>query len=462
MELNVNILDPARAELGDGVVAVDPRMTRVLETARVIARYRTAVLVTGETGSGKEVIARLIHSCSERSSRPWIDVNCATLPEHLVESELFGYEKGAFSGADSAKPGLFELANGGTLFLDEIGEIDPRVQVKLLRVLDSIPFYRLGGCRKVAVDVRLIAATNRNLEAAVHNGTFRRDLYHRITEFHVAIPPLRERPLDVAALAAHFLARCRPDVSLSEDALALLSTCEWPGNVRELRSVVHAAGMFARGPLITAADVAQHLTPAASGLHQAAEQNLPSVATVNEMERRMIVRALEETGGNQSLAALRLGIPRRTFCRKLNTYNITLGRRKSEHVQSPVRSSGNCRAELHIPVTVQTLDGRRTVAQSCDLSAGGIGLYGVSPLLAIGEEVDVSFFLPDHSMPIDVRAQTAWSRPDGSTGLKFIHLTPAAADVIRLWIDGCGEVSPTPTVAGCPAPAQSRDQALRL
>jgi hypothetical protein len=179
------------------------------------------------------------------------------------------------------------------------------------------------------------------------------------------------------------------------------------------------------------------------------------------MERRMIVRALEETGGNQSLAASRLGIPRRTFCRKLNTYNITIGRRKSDCSDPPVRSSGNCRAELHIPVTVQTADGRRTVAQSCDLSIGGIGLYGVFPLLAIGEEVDVSFFLPDHPMPIDVRAQTAWSRPDGSTGLKFIHLTPAAADVIHHWITGRGEVSSTATAGVCPS-AQSRNQALRL
>ena len=185
-------------------------MVRTLQVAQSLARHNVAVLITGETGSGKEVVARTIHRFSTRSSRPWIDVNCAALPEHLVESELFGHEKGAFSGADIGKPGLFEMASGGTLFLDEIGEIDPRVQVKLLRVLDSAPFYRLGGTRKVSVDVRLIAATNRNLKAAVEHGNFRRDLYHRITECQITVPPLRERPLDIAALASHFLSQIEP------------------------------------------------------------------------------------------------------------------------------------------------------------------------------------------------------------------------------------------------------------
>ncbi len=195
----------AASDFGGNVVSRDPTMLRVLHSAKLLARYSAAVLITGETGSGKEVVARTIHRFSTRSSRPWIDVNCAALPEHLVESELFGHEKGAFSGADTAKPGLFEMASGGTLFLDEIGEVDPRVQVKLLRVLDSAPFFRLGGTRKVSVDVRLIAATNRDLKAAVEAGTFRRDLYHRITECQIAVPPLRERPLDIPALALHFL-----------------------------------------------------------------------------------------------------------------------------------------------------------------------------------------------------------------------------------------------------------------
>ncbi len=185
-------------------------MRQVIEFARKVAPLTAAVLITGETGSGKELIARLIHQHSSRRNKPWVDVNCAALPEHLVESELFGYEKGAFSGADSAKAGLFEIANGGTLFLDEIGDLEPKVQVKLLRVLDSVPYYRLGGNRKVSVDVRILAATNRDLQAAVRSGAFRRDLYHRITEVQVQVPPLRERPEDIAALAIHFLQRFCP------------------------------------------------------------------------------------------------------------------------------------------------------------------------------------------------------------------------------------------------------------
>src|SRR5208283_4494775 len=193
-----------------------------------------AVLITGETGVGKELVARIIHDHSNRCAKPWVDLNCAALPEHLVESELFGYEKGAFSGADSAKPGLFESANGGTLFLDEIGELEPKVQVKLLRALDAVPYYRLGGNKKVSVDVRVVAATNRDLEAAVRAGTFRRDLYHRISEIHLCVPPLRDRPQDIAALAEHFLARSYPGTSFTPEALQLLLQLEWRGNVREL------------------------------------------------------------------------------------------------------------------------------------------------------------------------------------------------------------------------------------
>jgi transcriptional regulator with GAF, ATPase, and Fis domain len=163
------------------------------------------VLITGETGSGKELAACAIHEYSYRHSKPWIDINCAALPEHLVESELFGYEKGAFSGADSSKPGLFELADKGTLFLDEIGELPSHIQVKLLRVLDSAPYYRLGGHRKITVDVRIVAATNQDLEVAVQEGRFRKDLFHRLSQFQLRVPPLRERPEDIVVLAEHFL-----------------------------------------------------------------------------------------------------------------------------------------------------------------------------------------------------------------------------------------------------------------
>jgi transcriptional regulator with GAF, ATPase, and Fis domain len=188
----------------DAVVSSES-MRRLMQMVERVARSTASVLITGETGSGKEFIARALHHFSLRCTKPWIDLNCAALPEHLVESELFGYEKGAFSGADTVKQGLFELANGGTLFLDEIGELEPKVQVKLLRVLDGVPYYRLGGNKKVGVDVRIIAATNQELEAAVKTGKFRSDLYHRLGQVQLRIPPLRERPEDLEAMAEHFL-----------------------------------------------------------------------------------------------------------------------------------------------------------------------------------------------------------------------------------------------------------------
>src|SRR5580704_17392306 len=190
--------------LGMPAVVKSKPMLDLLAIVERVARKTATVLITGETESGKEVIARALHHYSLRHSKPWVDVNCSALPEHLMESELFGYEKGAFSGADSTKQGLFELANTGTLFLDEIGELGHKMQVKLLRVLDGTPYYRLGGVRKISVDVRVVSATNLNLEEAVREGKFRSDLYHRLTQIHLQLPPLRERPEDVAALAQLF------------------------------------------------------------------------------------------------------------------------------------------------------------------------------------------------------------------------------------------------------------------
>src|SRR3954463_5384121 len=212
-------------------------MRRLMQMVERVARSNASVLITGETGSGKEFIARALHHHSLRCSKPWIDLNCAALPEHLVESELFGYEKGAFSGADSLKQGLFELANGGTLFLDEIGELEPKIQVKLLRVLDNVPYYRLGGNKKVSVDVRIIAATNQDLTAAVKTGRFRSDLYHRLGQIQLRIPPLRERPDDVEALAQYFLDQNSPGLRFSAEALKRLREYKWLGNVRELRNL---------------------------------------------------------------------------------------------------------------------------------------------------------------------------------------------------------------------------------
>ena len=186
----------------------------LLHSAKKVARAQNAVLITGESGTGKELVARAIHQYSPRAAKPWIDINCAAIPGHLLESELFGYEKGAFSGAESGKLGMFELANGGTLFLDEIGELELQLQAKLLRVLDGAPFFRLGGTRKNSVDVRIVAATNNNLKERVSAGKFREDLYHRLNQIHLRVPPLRERREDIEALAKHFLAQQDPGLAL--------------------------------------------------------------------------------------------------------------------------------------------------------------------------------------------------------------------------------------------------------
>ena len=238
----------------EAVIASEP-MRALLSTIERVARSQATVLITGESGSGKELIARAVHHYSLRSHKPWVDLSCAALPEHLIESELFGYEKGAFSGADTSKPGLFEMASGGTIFLDEIGELDPRMQVKLLRVLDSVAYYRLGGVKKVSVDVRVVAATNQDLEKAVSEGRFRGDLYHRLAQFTLRVPPLRERVADIAPLARHFLAQHDPRLSLSPSAIAVLEAQPWPGNIRELRNVVTKAAVLAQSQEISAGDL---------------------------------------------------------------------------------------------------------------------------------------------------------------------------------------------------------------
>jgi DNA-binding NtrC family response regulator len=303
-----------RVFLGMTAVVASPGMLRLLETVERVARAHATVLITGESGSGKELIARAVHHYSPRSSRPWVDLSCAALPEHLLESELFGYDKGAFSGADASKPGLFELAHQGTLFLDEIGELDPKMQVKLLRVLDGVPYYRLGGVRKVSADVRVVAATNQDLERAVHEGRFRNDLYHRLSQLTLHVPPLRERREDIAPLARHVLAQHDPQRSFNRRALQVLELRPWPGNVRELRNTIIKAAVMASGSEIDAADLPP--CPAASTNGPAA----PPSGSLEVMEQRMIFDALAATGGHQQRAAARLGISRRTLTRKLKTY----------------------------------------------------------------------------------------------------------------------------------------------
>jgi DNA-binding NtrC family response regulator len=308
-------------------VISSPGMRQLIELAERIAQSNAAVLITGESGSGKELIARAVHHYSLRCAKPWVDVSCAALPEHLVESELFGYEKGAFSGADSSKPGLFELAHHGTLFLDEVGELEPRMQVKLLRVLDGVAYYRLGGTRKVTVDVRIVAATNQDLEHMVDSGGFRGDLYHRLGQICLRVPPLRERMEDIVPLAEHFLKQTNPRMMFTGEALRMLEGHPWPGNVRELRNVVTKAAVLARETEIGAGDLL--LTPPRAPAPPAPLLTVPSAApapaagspeNLDGMEKSTILRVLAQTNGHQQKAAELLGISRRTLSRKLKLY----------------------------------------------------------------------------------------------------------------------------------------------
>jgi two-component system response regulator AtoC len=317
------------------IIASEP-MRRLMNSVERAARSSASVLITGESGSGKEVVARAVHHFSPRSHRPWVDLSCAALPEHLLESELFGYDRGAFSGADHTKPGLFEMAHQGTLFLDEIGELDPKMQVKLLRVLDGVPYYRLGGVKKVSADVRIVAATNQDLERMVSEGRFRGDLFHRLGQLTLHVPPLRERVEDVAPLAWHILEQHDPEASFTSRALRLLESYAWPGNVRELRNVVMKAAVMNADLEIDA----EHLPMAAARL-SSPNGGAPSAAVLNgastngagangasldHMERRMIFDALAAAGGHQQLAAARLGISRRTLSRKLKIYEAERAR----------------------------------------------------------------------------------------------------------------------------------------
>jgi DNA-binding NtrC family response regulator len=303
--------------LGMQAIFSSPAMQELIDLVERIAQTNAAVLITGESGSGKELIARAVHHYSLRCTRPWVDVSCAALPEHLVESELFGYEKGAFSGADSPKPGLFELANHGTLFLDEVGELEPRMQVKLLRVLDGVAYYRLGGTRKVTVDVRVVAATNQDLENMVDGGQFRGDLYHRLGQICLRVPPLRERREDIVPLAEHFLKQANPRMIFSGEALRTLEEHSWPGNVRELRNAVTKATVLARTLEIRCGDLmlAQPRSVSVAGRAIA----MPP-ANLDGMEKTTILRVLAETNGHQQKAAELLGISRRTLSRKLKLY----------------------------------------------------------------------------------------------------------------------------------------------
>ncbi len=311
------------------IVTQDQEFTQVLENARKCAGSFATVLIEAESGTGKELLARLVHQSSPRAGGPFVAVNCAALPENLLESELFGFDKGAFTGASVSKPGKFELAHRGTLLLDEIGEMAPILQAKLLRVLQEKEVDRIGGKDPVRIDVRVIATTNRNLQALVREGVFREDLYYRLNVVRLTIPPLSQRPADIPLLADFFCKRYgkesgRGGVRCDEPAIRRLTRHRWPGNVRELENVIQRALALSSGPLITAADLPlPDATAPPEGSVEGCEGGaLPVGMTMREMERQLIKRTLDGTGGNRTQAARILGISLRTLRNKLNEFGL--------------------------------------------------------------------------------------------------------------------------------------------
>ena len=309
------------------IVARSKSMQDVLATAEQVAATNSTVLLGGESGVGKDLIARVIHDKSRRASGPFIKINSTAIPENLLESELFGYEKGAFTGATATKPGKFELADKGTLFLDEIGDVPPAIQVKLLRVLQEREFERLGGTRTLKVDVRLIAATNRDLRAALEQGTFREDLYYRLNVVPIDIPPLRDHKEDIPELVALFLARFGAEsgkqlTSVTPEALQILMGHYWPGNVRELQNIIERASALSKGPVLETSDIHldSHRSRPAANNH---DTFLPEGMTLEQWEDDMIREALRRANGNKSLAARMLGLSRNALRYRLSKIGIS-------------------------------------------------------------------------------------------------------------------------------------------
>jgi transcriptional regulator with PAS, ATPase and Fis domain len=305
-----------RAFLGMPAIIASRSMQALMRFVERIARSKAAVLITGESGAGKEVVARAVHEYSSRAGKSWVDINCAALPDHLLESELFGFERGAFSGADAPKPGMFELAHQGTLFLDEIGELNLKSQSKLLRVLDGYPYYRLGGTRKIEIDVRIVAATNTDLEREVGAGRFRADLYHRLNQVHVGVPALRERPEDIEPLASLFLRQQNPKLSQSLEAAAALTNYSWPGNVRELKNLMARLAATIDGTTIDRSDLPPEFQPVSDEFEGEPPHSL------DRLEQEVILHALEQADGQRTRAAEMLGISRRTLIRRLKMYGV--------------------------------------------------------------------------------------------------------------------------------------------
>ena len=411
-------------ELTTQIVRSDA-LKRVMRLVEQVACHPAAVLIVGETGTGKEMIARSIHSHSLRCNKAWVDVNCAAIPEHLVESELFGYEKGAFSGADTQKTGYFEMADGGTLFLDEIGDLDPRVQVKLLRVLDGVPYYRLGGSKKVSVNVRVVAATNHNLEELVAAGRFRNDLYHRLAEFKLEIPPLRERPEDLLAIAEQILHQHHPNSHFSNDAVTAMLTHEWPGNVRELRNAIFRAIMLAKNASVEITSVDLKLnreTPPVQG-------NNPLTRDLDQVEKQIVFDMLDRCGGNQGKAAEALGISRRTLLRKLKTYREN----ESETAVGTLCAEQQRYYRKQTSTPIQLQHGKESMeANLLNISLGGAGV-SIHKILGQGEPVTIRFAIPESEVQAELQGRIAWANKEGHHGIQFTEMPADIRTHLQRW-----------------------------
>jgi len=324
------------------IVGESPQMQEIFKIIEKVADTPSTVLITGESGTGKELIATALHEGSSRRSKPLIRINCAAIPKDLMESELFGYERGAFTGAVTSKPGRFELADGGTLFLDEIAEIPVEMQVKILRALQESEFERVGGIKTTRVDVRLIAATNRDLELEIEAGRFRKDLYYRLAVVPIVLPALRERQSDIPMLTRHFIEKYNRKLNkkiegITEEALSRLQTYPWPGNIRELENLMERVLLFADGPTIATKDLPDHIrqgaaqatapTPGAVAAPTdgaPAETGLKDIVRMKsaELEKDLIAKALEETGGNVTRAARLLQISRKSLQTKMKEFGL--------------------------------------------------------------------------------------------------------------------------------------------
>lgn len=310
---------PSLPDIPAGVVAKSPSFLSILAEAAVVAPSRASVIISGESGTGKEVVADLIHLWSERRKKSIVKVNCAAIPDNLLESELFGHEKGAFTGAVQDRSGRFEAANGGTLFLDEIAEMSPSLQAKLLRVVQDGTFQKLGGSGTLRTDVRLIAATNRDIEKAVADGRFREDLFYRLNVIQLHVSPLRERRADILPLARHFAGSFTGGkVRFSGTASAALEMYDWPGNIRQLRNAVERACLLSRGEIVLPEHLPAKICP--SDIPGRTVPPHSDGTLMEDVERTAILSALAETGGNRTQAAKRLGISRRNLIYKLQKY----------------------------------------------------------------------------------------------------------------------------------------------